>query len=248
MKIRDNQTGKVFEYGSNKHHALHISENGGCLTFENLENGDGSLETGDGGYSFVLDDGKTPEESSSPESRYGATYANIGGLYSPNVKDMLTEISDLIAVFIRNKRDYVKGKCFSHEYSKVSLENERIITARVVYNIVRKYLDNKPSEESKNNNDWIPVSSGNLPEEGEDVLVWYEYFRYGDYNSMYETYGIGSYFEGHWFGDVSGKSARCIAWMPLPEKYKPHEEIPGEKDQKFPEWRSKFMNKFTEVK
>ena len=42
MKIRDNETGEVFEYGTNIHHALRISENGGCLTFENLQNGDGS--------------------------------------------------------------------------------------------------------------------------------------------------------------------------------------------------------------
>lgn len=40
MKIRDNQTGKVFEYGADRHHALRISENGGCLLFENLQNGD----------------------------------------------------------------------------------------------------------------------------------------------------------------------------------------------------------------
>ena len=62
MNIRDNETGEVFEYGTNIHHALMISANGGCLTFENLQNGDGSLESGNGGYSFVLDDGKTPEE------------------------------------------------------------------------------------------------------------------------------------------------------------------------------------------
>ena len=61
MKIRDNETGEVFEYGTNRHHALRISRNGGCLTFENLQNGEGSLKTGDGNYSFGLDDGKTPE-------------------------------------------------------------------------------------------------------------------------------------------------------------------------------------------
>lgn len=81
MKIRDNETGEIFEYGTNIHHALRISKNGGCLTFENLQNGDGSLKSGDGGYSFVLNDGKTPEESSSPDSMYGATYANIGGFH-----------------------------------------------------------------------------------------------------------------------------------------------------------------------
>lgn len=87
MKIRDNETGEVFEYGENIHHALRISENGGCLTFENLQNGDGSLQSGDGGYSFVLDDGKTPKESNSPDAVNGATYANIGGFNGDNTKN-----------------------------------------------------------------------------------------------------------------------------------------------------------------
>ena len=87
MKIRDNETGEVFEYGTNIHHALMISANGGCLTFENLQNGDGSLESGNGGYSFVLDDGKTPEESTSPDAVNGATYANIGGFHGDTAKN-----------------------------------------------------------------------------------------------------------------------------------------------------------------
>lgn len=87
MKIRDNETGEVFEYGINIHHALKISENGGCLTFENLQNGDGSLQSGDGGYSFVLDDGKTPKESISPDAVNGVTYANIGGFHGDNTKN-----------------------------------------------------------------------------------------------------------------------------------------------------------------
>lgn len=87
MKIRDNETGEVFEYGTNRHHALRISKNGGCLTFENLQNGDGGLKSGDGGYSFVLDDGKTPEESVSLDAVNGSTYANIGGFYEENSKN-----------------------------------------------------------------------------------------------------------------------------------------------------------------
>lgn len=67
--------------------------------------------------------------------------------------------------------------------------------------------------------DWIPCEK-RLPENLEQVLVWYEYFRYGDYNCMYQTYGIGYHLDGFWSGDVSGRDARCIAWQPLPEPYR----------------------------
>lgn len=65
----------------------------------------------------------------------------------------------------------------------------------------------------------IPVEE-RLPGEGQKVLVWYEYCRYGEYNRMLKTYGIGWQFDGHWGGDVSGTKARCIAWQPLPEPYR----------------------------
>ena len=70
---------------------------------------------------------------------------------------------------------------------------------------------------------WIPVSE-RLPEEDTNVLCWYEYFRYGNYNKMYQTYGVGTYFGRNvWAGDITGERARVIAWMPLPKPYEPQE-------------------------
>lgn len=66
-------------------------------------------------------------------------------------------------------------------------------------------------------NQWISIKD-RLPENGEDVLCWYEYFRYGNYNRLFQTYGIGYQFNGHWSGEVGqGRQTRVIAWQPLPE-------------------------------
>ena len=65
---------------------------------------------------------------------------------------------------------------------------------------------------------WIPVTE-RLPETDASVLCWYEYFRYGNYNRMYQTYGIGHCINGMWGGEVSnGRSCKVLAWMPLPEQ------------------------------
>lgn len=64
---------------------------------------------------------------------------------------------------------------------------------------------------------WIPADE-ELPPEGKHVLCWYEYFRYGGYNRMYQTFGIGYRFCEYWGGEVAqGRDAKVLAWMPLPE-------------------------------
>ena len=89
-----------------------------------------------------------------------------------------------------------------------------------VKEIIRSYMDDGKDINVPSNVGWIPVEE-RLPKDGQEVLVWYEYFRYGEYNRMFETYGIGWQFNGYWSGDVSGTKARCIAWQPRPEPYRP---------------------------
>lgn len=74
---------------------------------------------------------------------------------------------------------------------------------------------------------WIPCSK-RMPEGYTDVLVWFEYYRYGDYNCSYQTYGIGDYVAKYdsWLinHETGWRELRVFAWMPLPKPWKGEEK------------------------
>ena len=88
MYIKDLTNGKVRRYGGNVHDSLRISPDGKQLTYENLQNGDGS----DGDYRFVVDEnGLTPEEDKDL-CKYGAdAYFNIGGFMDTYLLALIKE-------------------------------------------------------------------------------------------------------------------------------------------------------------
>lgn len=83
--------------------------------------------------------------------------------------------------------------------------------------VVLRMIDDAPAADVAPVVHWV-LTDEKLPPEGQDVLCWYEYFRYGAFNRMCQTYGIGFQFNGNWGGEVAnGRNAKVLAWMPLPE-------------------------------
>lgn len=68
---------------------------------------------------------------------------------------------------------------------------------------------------------WISVED-RMPENWQEVLVWYEYYHYKREQVLPE-YGLATYFKEYGFTgeDMNGTQVKVLAWMPLPEPYKP---------------------------
>lgn len=72
--------------------------------------------------------------------------------------------------------------------------------------------------------EWISVND-KLPEDGQEVLCYYEYFRYGNYNRMYRTIDRGYFINGHFSGEpTNGRKAKVLCWMPLPKAPEGYED------------------------
>lgn len=70
LYIKDNVTGKVHEYGTDRHDSLILQEDG-SIHYLNLQNGTGTRFSEEG-YSFCLKDGSDPRNSEE-------AYLDIGG-------------------------------------------------------------------------------------------------------------------------------------------------------------------------
>ena len=85
----------------------------------------------------------------------------------------------------------------------------------------KAWIESLPSAQQ-----WIPVTE-RLPENYTDVLVWFEYYRYGDYNRLYQMHGIGTYIKEYdsWIinHETGWRKLRVFAWMPLPEPWEGEE-------------------------
>ena len=74
--------------------------------------------------------------------------------------------------------------------------------------------------------EWIPVEE-RLPKQDkllQDYLVTFEYYRYGEYDCMYKTIGIGTFSKmSHEFTFINGQTGwtnlNVLAWQPLPEPF-----------------------------
>jgi hypothetical protein len=115
------------------------------------------------------------------------------------------------------------------------MTNSLIDKGKVADKISDLFLDNypNPSEEletfykevlkivvNEEAQPWVSVKH-ELPKNNEEVLVWFEYFRYGEYNRLFQTWGIGEYFEKYddWMinHETGWHKLRVIAWLPIPE-------------------------------
>lgn len=126
---------------------------------------------------------------------------------------------------VKKLREYAKGY-ENNPCNKAILDTDKILRqAADIIEILFAKVANTNTEQLDRyyNSSWIPCDD-RLPEDDVDVLVCFEYFRYGRYNRLFRTIGISFTYNGKWSGFVNGTSGwdqlTIFAWMPLPKLYK----------------------------
>lgn len=111
------------------------------------------------------------------------------------------------------------GEYIEREAAKRALADSDVVPKYKADNrpVTDKIIDDIPAADVAPVVHWV-LTDEKLPPDGQDVLCWYEYFRFGSYHRMFQTYGIGYQYNGMWGGEVvQGQKARVLAWIPLPE-------------------------------
>lgn len=119
--------------------------------------------------------------------------------------DALTYILNEFGLFTPDDLIYVL-----HQYQKVITELSHGMLSKFTYsaNDLIKVFREK---------EWFDYDIAK-PDKGQKVLVWFEYFRYGDYNCPYQTYGIMEYpYDNIIDGSTGWRDLKIIKWCPLPE-------------------------------
>lgn len=139
------------------------------------------------------------------------------------MNEVLEKIVNRIDWRIEHHKKIAKAMEGAGKTRSAELVVEKIMGLENAKTIIKEEAERYIEDTNAGNNGWIPVEE-RMPEEGVDVLVWFEYFRYGNYNRLFQTTGISYAYEGEWSGFVNGSSGwqqlKVIAWQPLPAPYK----------------------------
>ena len=99
LYIQDINSGRVFEYGKNCHDKLLISEDGRCLTYYNLQNGDGSCV---GDYRFFYEKPEDETDFDADEWARMVKHQSISELLAEERKKVVQEIRESIIKSLEN--------------------------------------------------------------------------------------------------------------------------------------------------